>query len=219
MISGIHKSEIVKHLIIINVILFVVSEFLFRSTNIDVHRILGLNYFSSDSFKLWQPITHMFMHGGFGHIFFNMYALYIFGSVLEKVWGTKRFLFFYISTGLGAALIQTLAYGITFKISFGTLVPAFEYGPLMIGASGAITGVIAGFGILFPNTELQLLIPPVRVKAKWLAIIMIALSFFIDKAIISQFSDVGVAHWAHIGGAIFGYIIVKVWQKNKKQFY
>ena len=167
----------------------------------------------------------MFMHGGLGHIFFNMFALYMFGGQLERLWGPQRFLNYYIICGLGGFFLHELFVGIELNNLYGTFFPAFdqpsgvsnqlwtmqldaEFGRV-VGASGAVFGILLAFGMLFPNTRLMLLFPPIPIKAKYVVILAFLLGFTMEN----------VAHYAHLGGIIFGYILLKRWQKERGTFY
>ena len=164
-------------------------------------------------------MTHMFMHGGFWHLFFNMYTLYIFGSVLERVWGPKKFLTFYFVTGLGAAAIHT---GVEWIQMQGWLAQAAEgsKSALMaihslkmtptVGASGAIYGVLMGYAMLYPDSILTLIFPPISLKAKWFVLIFAAIELLTGVT----GTGGGIAHFAHLGGLIFGYILIRVWKKK-----
>ena len=201
---------------------------------------LGMFYFQSPFFGPWQIVTHMFMHGGPTHILFNMYALWIFGKTLESVWGSKRFLIYYLATGLGAAFFLQLVNYIQFApdiialkeaysvdIINRTLLneilqpgnPFYETGRSLIrptvGASGAVYGVLLAFGMLFPNTPLFIMFIPIPIKAKWLVIGFGALELFLG---VTQ-SGGNVAHFAHLGGMIFGFLLIKYWNKYTKTFY
>ena len=219
MFSSVHQSEVVKHLIIINAIMMV-ATFLAQSVfRLPLTAYLGLYYIDFDAFQPWQIVTHMFMHGGLAHIFFNMYALFIFGVILERVWGAQRFLFYYLFTGLMAAVFQLGATAVEYQLMYGTIFPISqgisEPAIPMVGASGAVMGVVAAFGVLFPNTQLQLLFPPVRLTAKWLVVIVIG----IDVLMLFM-GNTGIAHWAHIGGALSGFLLIKlVWGRDRNTFY
>ena len=179
----------------------------------------ALFYPTSPFFHWWQPVTHMFMHGGFWHLFFNMYTLYIFGSVLERVWGPKKFLIFYFVTGLGAAAIHT---GVEWIQMQGWLAQAAEgsHSALMaihslkmtptVGASGAIYGVLMGYAMLYPDSILTLIFPPISLKAKWFVLIFAAIELLTGVT----GTGGGIAHFAHLGGLIFGYILIRVWKKR-----
>ncbi|NHN25325.1 rhomboid family intramembrane serine protease [Flavobacterium jejuense] len=238
-------TEMVKHLLIINIIFFVGSYLV--PTSFD---LLALHYFESDKFRFWQPITHMFMHGGIGHIFFNMFALVSFGSALEQLWGGKKFLFFYFSCGIGAFLLSTAVDYFSFHHGLNLLIDngvdkahVFEIlneskydsnwsqflspGSLdrmlsafltpMVGASGAIYGLLIAFTYLYPNAELALMFIPVPIKAKYFVPAWI-LGFDVFYGIIGGylgFSNSNFGHFAHLGGAIIGLIIVWYWKKNQ----
>lgn len=213
----------VKHIIIINVICFVFFSLGIIPLLSKFEPILSLWYFDiKPRFEIWQLITHFFMHGSVMHILLNMYALYFLGTVLERVWGSKRFIFFYFSTGIGAAILYSLIMAGKFYISYGTIFPYSEsylqFGPkdYMLGASGAIYGLLAAFSTLFPNTELSLIFPPITLKAKTLVIGLIV--YALVMGVINLQND-NVAHFAHITGALMGYLIVKYWQKNSNSFY
>jgi membrane associated rhomboid family serine protease len=198
----------VKALIAINVALLLLTQLLER-TGVDLVRYLALFYPASPYFMPHQFITHLFMHGGWTHLFFNMYALWLFGSVLEQVWGQKRFLIYYFVTGLGAAALHTFVNWIELS-----KVPQAAIGAT-VGASGAIFGVLLAFGMLFPNTRLMLLFPPIPIKAKWLVVgygaVELALGFYNPGS--------NVAHFAHVGGMVFGFFLIKYWQKRTTYFY
>ena len=232
-------SETIKALIIVNVIFFIGTQLLGETA----YRLFSLYFYENPNFQLWQPLTHMFMHGGIMHILFNMYALWAFGSPLEQNWGRKKFLFFYFSAGFGAALIHTLANyyqvqsatdtllnagmtqvditnlfttgqynsGILNTVSVDTIQSAYEsFNTPAVGASGAIYGVLVAFGMMFPNSELMLMFFPVPIKAKYFIPLILAgdLFFGISGA------GTGIAHFAHLGGALFGFIMAWYWKKN-----
>jgi membrane associated rhomboid family serine protease len=233
-------TDTVKALIIVNVLFFIGTQF----TGDVAYKLFSLYYFESPSFKFWQPITHMFMHGGFMHILFNMYALWAFGSPLEERWGRNKFLFFYFSAGLGAALIHTLVNyyqvqsgvdallaggwsqsDVTNFLTTGTggsnrildvvsqdkINNIFSaYNTPAVGASGAIYGILVAFGLMFPNVALMLIFLPIPIKAKYFIPLIILGDLFFGIT----GSPFGIAHWAHIGGAIFGFIMAYYWKKN-----
>ena len=173
--------QVVKNLIILNVLMYVAAGLIGDAAI----PLLAGTYPGSPFFQPWQVVTHMFMHGDLGHIFFNMFALYMFGSQLERVWGPQRFLTYYVACGLGAFLLHELVLGLQFYAEFGTFFPAAEQfvsssaSPMMrarvleavfgrvVGASGAVFGLLLGFGMLFPNTRLMLLFPPIPIRAKY----------------------------------------------------
>ncbi|MEL6810258.1 MAG: rhomboid family intramembrane serine protease [Bacteroidota bacterium] len=223
-------TDTVKHLIIINVIFFIGSQ-LYPVA----YDWLSLYYFENPTFQYWQPVTHMFMHGGIGHILFNMFGLYMFGSPLEAQWGRKKFLFFYFSAGLGAAFIHSLVNYLTYHwgvdplIAEGMTVGQLEgylsstnysgydwwqsFNIPAVGASGAIYGVLVAFGLLYPNTPLMLIFLPVPIKAKYFIPGLLLLDLFSGLTGFSLFGQ-NIANWAHIGGAVFGFIMAYYWKKN-----
>lgn len=212
---------VTKNLIIINILLFfggiVASKY-----GINLDQYLGLHFFLADDFNLAQLFTYMFMHGGFTHIFFNMFALFMFGRILEQVWGPRRFLFYYIVCGMGAGLIQELVQYIHYSIELsaydsvnigGMIMPMAQYLNLMItvGASGAIYAILLAFGMLFPNQSLFIFPLPMPIKAKYFVIGYAALELFLG---ISNNASDNVAHFAHLGGMLFGFILIMYWRKK-----
>ncbi len=263
---------VIKNLLILNIIFFLATITFERVFHIDLVDILGLHYFASESFKPYQFITYMFMHGGFSHILFNMFALWMFGRVLENVWGPKKFIFYYLFTGIGAAILhyvifyfqaspvlnaisvfqenpsvenlisffdsqyfQISSYEMqnnfnVFRNEFNNLVnhnshKALQLGidymtqykidflnqPVIIGASGAVFGILLAFGMLFPNSLLYIYFA-FPIKAKYFVIIYGLIELY------SGFSDSGgnVAHFAHLGGMIFGFFLISYWKKQGK---
>ncbi len=205
----------VKNIIIINVLVMIMT-----SLNGDfMYEKFALFYPTSPFFHWWQPLTHMFMHGGFWHLFFNMYTLYIFGSVLERVWGAKKFLIFYFVTGLGAAAIHTGVEWIEMqtwltKAAEGSAsalasIHALKMTPT-VGASGAIYGVLMGYAMLYPDSILTLIFPPISLKAKWFVLIFAAIELLTGVT----GTGGGIAHFAHLGGLIFGFLLMMYWKKN-----
>lgn len=224
-------TPVVKNLLIINV-LFYIATWLMRQQGIYLTQYLAVFYFDSPLFSVWQPITYMFMHSqeNLMHIFFNMFALYSFGSILEAHWGGKRFINFYLITGLGALALQWgvqafEVYQITGSI-FNSTYPAsislvdkstlegIYFGP-MVGASGAIFGLLVAFAVLYPNLEMYIMFIPVPVKAKYIIPVYIVIELTLGVAKIEGDS---IAHFAHLGGALIGYILVKLW-RNKSNYY
>lgn len=194
---------IVKNLIIINVLVWIAQKMLDEKYNLTDK--LALYPIGSEEFQPYQIATHMFAHGPLYHILFNMFGLWMFGKILENVWGAKRFLLFYLICGVGAAAAH-----LTVEYFTGGYNPA-------IGASGAIMGIFIAFGYLFPNTELYLMFIPIPVKAKWAMIGLAAIDLFGGVA---KVSGDNIAHFAHLGGAVTGFILVLIWNKtNRKRFY
>lgn len=260
----------VKNLLIINILVFGASVVFRSSLGVDLNDTFGLHYYLSDDFGAWQFITFMFMHGDLSHVFFNMFAVFMFGRTIEDYWGTKRFLIYYFATGIGSGIIQEVA--LFFDISpFIRAVDAYlsnpstealndffaangpfstesimayrafasEYNALLatdmsqaqalargfmeeyqamfidahvtIGASGAVFGILLAFGMLFPNQIIMLMIPPIPLKAKWFVLIYGLIELW--GGIANSSAD-NVAHWAHLGGMLFGYFLIKKWKNN-----
>jgi len=251
-----NMTPVVKNLLILNVLMFLMTLAFGHTANggYILNQKLGLYIFSSPEFNPYQLITHMFMHGSWSHIFLNMFALIMFGPALENTWGAKRFLVFYLVSGLGAALVQqgASAYHLhqlmaqvgTFNVDWGLVKQAaalqlpeqtaqiekllnqaansgadfrvlenvfYALKTPTIGASGAVFGILLGFGMLFPNVKLLLLFPPIPIRAKYFVIMYGAIELF--SGISNQPGD-NVAHFAHLGGMIFGFLLIKFWQKN-----
>lgn len=234
---------VVKNLLIINVI-FYIAMMMFGAQGMTT--LLGVHYFDSPDFRIWQIITYMFMHSyeSLFHIMFNMFALYSFGTALEYAMGSKRFLNFYLLTGLGALALQMLVqaievYGITgnivndgsFIIDSAKRTISYPesmnqqqatkllgiYLSSMVGASGAIFGLLIAFVMLFPNMELMIMFIPVPIKAKYIVPAYILLELFLG---VKQFEGDSIAHYAHLGGALFGFILVKLWGlRRNDRFY
>lgn len=244
--NNIHIPPVVKNLLIINA-LFFAAKYVMKNIGVDLGEELGAYYFDSPFFRVWQLLTYMFMHGDFLHIFFNMFALFMFGGVLEARWGTKRFINFYLITGLGAVALQMAvqAYevyqitGMVINVPITDLVrqggyiqgniniPGLTesasrtllgtYGFPMVGASGAIFGLLVAFGMLYPNTEMYVMFIPVPIKAKYLIPVYILMELSLGVAKVPGDS---IAHYAHLGGALLGFILVKIWgDKNNDRFY
>ncbi|MFM1878351.1 MAG: hypothetical protein RLZZ241_1217 [Bacteroidota bacterium] len=245
-------SDGIKHLLILNVLFFLASN-IYGDRLVE---LLALWFPLNSSFAWWQVVSHMFMHGGFMHLFFNMYALWAFGSPLERMWGTRKFVFFYFSAGLGAALIHSAvnyyyvyqgiealaAAGLDKQDLLQLLVdhgrswtdwvsepvsqrlpnevfPVIKqmhdsYFTPAVGASGAIYGILVAFGMSFPNSELFLMFLPVPIKAKYFIPALIALDLFSGVTGYSIFGG-GIAHFAHVGGALFGYLMMWYWRRNQ----
>ena len=226
--------EIIKNLLIINGLLFLATISL-ESYGIDLRQLLGLHQFQSENFMPHQLITHFFMHGNFTHLFFNMFALWMFGKILENVWGAKRFLIYYMITALGAAALhlavsQYQIYELSNEVpNLIELAKKGRYNPSnenslrltqlvttpTVGASGAVFGILLAFGMLFPNTLLYIYFA-IPIKAKYFVMIYGALELYLG---LSNNPADNVAHFAHLGGMLFGYILLKYWQKNNTQFY
>lgn len=212
---------VTKNLLIINILVFI-ATYVLRGLNIDLNDILGLHFFLASDFRIWQFFTYMFMHGGFTHILMNMFMLWMFGMVVENVWGPRKFLFYYIVCGVGAGLCQELAQYGTYlveglaqyeSVKIGTTVlPMNVYLNMMntVGASGAIYAVLLAFGMLFPEERMFIIPIPIPIKAKWIVMGSIVVELF---SAIGTSND-GVAHLAHLGGMLFGFILIRYWKKH-----
>lgn len=199
---------VTQNLLVINLIVWL-SQLALPRIGFDVTWHLGMHYMGSDHFKIWQLVTYMFLHGNFGHIFSNMFALFMFGGLLEQVWGQRKFITFYLVTGIGAGLIQQLSW-------FLTMTPEIMYYQdllITIGASGAIFGILLAFGMLFPNAPIFIMFIPIPIKAKWFVMFYGLFELF---AGVSSTGD-GIAHFAHLGGMLFGFILIKYWEKEAKK--
>ena len=213
---------ITKNLLIINVAVFV-ATYLFRSFGVDLNNVLGLHFFLAPDFHIYQLFTYMFMHGGFWHLFFNMYTLFIFGCVLERVWGPKKFLLFYFVTGLGAALLHTGVEWIQAQVWLNQIADGNQHAMVAlhqmkmtptVGASGAIYGVLLGYAMLYPDSVMTLLFPPISLKAKWFVLIFAGIELLTG---VTGTAD-GVAHFAHLGGMLFGWLLILWWRKRGKLY-
>lgn len=233
--------DIVKQLIIINVLFFLGSMSLGNAA----YDLLALHYTQNPKFAPWQVLTHMFMHGSINHILFNMFGLWMFGGTLAKMWGSNKFLFFYLSTGLGAAALQLVINYFQISTVAGQLVEAgysatvltetlqsgqyntawsnvisqaelsqllTSFNMSMVGASGALYGILVAFAFLFPNTELMIIFLPIPIKAKYFVPILLASDLFFG---FSSYSLGPIAHFAHLGGAVTGYIMMWYWKKQQ----
>jgi membrane associated rhomboid family serine protease len=230
---------VVKNLLIINGLFFLTTLVFQTQLNIDLSDYLGLHYPLSEKFQPWQLVSYIFMHGSFMHLFFNMFALWMFGNTLENYWGPKRFLIYFMMTGIGAGLIQMLVThfrlmslysqisdeGLSYVISKGSEI--YQSGQnfsdpiagkinelvnsVTIGASGAVFGILLAFGMLFPNTMLYIYFA-IPIKAKWFVILYGAVELYSG---IANSSGDNVAHFAHLGGMLFGFILIKFWQKKR----
>lgn len=215
---------ITKNLLIINVLMFA-AAYVLDLRGLDLNGLLGLHFFMAQDFHLYQFITYMFMHANIEHLFFNMFALWMFGCVVENVWGPKRFLFYYLSCGVGAGLIQMIAQFGSFYMIASEQIPGFTLTDSFIvaqnsqavlnawttvGASGAIYAVLLAFGMLFPEERIFIFPLPIPIKAKWFVCIYIAIELFSALATTNS----SVAHFAHLGGMLFGYLMIRYWRNN-----
>ena len=209
-----------KNLLVINFLAFL-ATWVLENSGINLTALGGLHFFLASDFHFYQFFTYMFLHAGFTHILFNMFALWMFGSVIERVWGPKKFLFYYIVCGIGAGLVQEL---VQYADYYMQGLSAYEYVSVgdtrmsmaaylnlrtTIGASGAVYGILLAFGMIFPNERLFIIPFPFPIKAKWLIVGYIAIEFFSAMG-----QNDGVAHMAHLGGMLFGFLLIRYWQKH-----
>lgn len=219
---------IIKNLIILNALVFLAQKVFENSTGFDIENFFALHDVHSVYFKPHQLITFMFLHGSWSHLFFNMFALWMFGSVLENLWGAKRFLIFYVACGLGSAVLHLIVLYFEMQPVMDTLHqlsaaeqqdwiyrPDFKVNVATLGASGAVFGCLAAFGYLFPNSLIYLyfFIP---IKAKWFVIFYGAMELML--AVQNSAGD-NVAHWAHVGGAVVGLAMVWYWNRNNRRHF
>lgn len=247
---------VTKNIIIINFILWL-ATFIARRWDVDLNSMLGMHYWASDKFNFTQLITYMFMHGGFEHFFFNMFAVFMFGTVLENTWGGKRYLFYYLVTGIGAGLIQQIVYTIELQPALNAINSIVQSGNgdismykdvlaryfrfnsetttigmgealrmqqdfmayvnrfVTVGASGSIFGILLAFGMLFPNTQLYIMFIPIPIKAKYFVIGYGVIELFLGFA--NRVGD-SVAHFAHVGGMLFGILLILYWKKKGRLY-
>ena len=234
---------VVKNIILINALMLLADWTVKGVSGTDLSSILGLYYPKSEQFMPLQILTHMFMHANLWHLFFNMFALYMFGGILESVWGPKRFFVYYMICGLGAAFVHETVIMFQYNKLINTINPDqlqmvlndgaayLNQGKVFtnetmkdlqmllnvptVGASGAVFGILLAFGVLFPNTQLMLLFPPIPIKAKYFVIGYGAIELWL--AVTQPGSN--IAHAAHLGGMLFGYILIRYWRKTTKTLY
>lgn len=213
--------NVVLNLIILNALIYF-AQISFGEDRIN--DLFALHHYKSDVFRPYQLITHMFMHGSFMHLFFNMFGLWMFGSVMERIWSPKRFITFYLICGVVAALTQMANYAYDYRVfDHIKLMPQdlMDYQNLLranatVGASGAIMGVLVAYGFTFPDTQMIIFPIPVPIKTKWAILAIVALDFFGG---ISTAPNDNVAHFAHIGGALAGYLLMSYWKRNPTNHY
>lgn len=215
---------VTKNLLLVNIIAFV-ATWILQLRGLDLNDLLGLHFFMAADFQVWQLLTYMFLHSGFTHILFNMFALWMFGVVIENVWGPKKFLFYYISCGVGAGIMQEIAQFFSFYFTISAQDPTIGFGELFaighqlstqlngwttIGASGAVYAILLAFGMIFPNERIFIFPLPIPIKAKWFVMFYVAIELF---SAMSSSGD-NVAHMAHLGGMLFGYLMICYWNNH-----
>ena len=220
---------ITKNLLIINLLAFLATLVIKGTFHLDLNDVLGLHFFLASDFHLYQLLTYMFMHAGWQHILFNMFSLWMFGCVVEKVWGPKRFLFYYIFCGVGAGLLQEIAQLGQFYWLATEQIPGFHISDLYtvavnsnmllnqwttVGASGAIYAILLAFGMIFPEQRIFIFPIPFPIKGKWFVVLCAGIELFMAMG-----TSGNVAHMAHLGGMLFGYFLIRYWQKHPSMYY
>lgn len=220
---------VTKNLLIINVLAFI-ATWVVKGVGIDLQSMCGLHFFLANDFHVYQLVTYMFLHANFTHILFNMFALWMFGCVIESVWGPKKFLFYYISCGIGAGLMQELAQFVSFYVTISGQDPSvglsdvFQVGQALsmqlnswttIGASGAVYAILLAFGMIFPNERIFIFPLPIPIKAKWFVTFYVCIELF---SALGSPGD-GVAHMAHLGGMLFGFFMIRYWNLHPTSGY
>jgi membrane associated rhomboid family serine protease len=215
---------VTKNLLIINVVAFM-AMIVLKGIGVDLNGLLGLHFILAPDFQVYQLVTYMFMHASFQHIFFNMFALWMFGCVIENVWGPKKFIFYYIACGVGAGLVQEIAQFGQLYFLAADQIPNFsaadifkvasDSGSLLnmwttVGASGAIYAILLAFGMTFPEERIFIFPLPIPIKAKWFVSLYIGVELFSAMGT----SGDGVAHFAHLGGMLFGYLLIRYWRTH-----
>lgn len=230
-------TPVVKNLLAINIIMWLITlvapGFMLRwGVNFSLEDVLGMHYWAAEKFNPAQLITYMFMHGGFNHMFFNMFAVFMFGSALESVWGPRKFLFYYLVTGVGAGIVQQLFWTIQFQPIFEAMNVTIQQSPefaasiisqkvdflnkfITVGASGSVFGLLLAFGWLFPEAKLMLLFIPYPIKARIFVLLYGVVELFLGVA---NFSGDNIAHFAHLGGMLFGLVLILIWKKKGKMY-
>ena len=241
MFSNLDRSPAVKYLLIINIVIFLILNIGLIPNLSIFYSMSTLHYIDNPYFGFWQFVTHMFLHGSISHIFLNMFALFQFGAVMEQHWGTKKFVIFYFVAGLGGALLYTFNLGAVVNYISHSYMPISDeiintlpsqiqtelirvISSQAVGASAAIMGVVVAFAYLHPNTELMLMFIPIPIKAKYLVgavLVWDLVAGFLSTMTLmgkANYND-GIAHFAHLGGALFGMLLLMNWQKNRNNFY
>lgn len=206
---------VTRNLLLLNFIVWLLSAIL-GSRGVDLNDFLGLHYYTAESFHWWQPVTYMFMHADFNHIFFNMFAVLMFAPVLEREWGEKKFILYYLFCGLGAALTQELVWAAMFGSDI-SLYPELAEKLVTIGASGAVFGILLAFGWLFPEVKMFILFIPIPIRARVLVIIYAVIELVAGLGSMIGFRADHVAHFAHLGGMIFGLLLLLYWRYGEQK--
>jgi membrane associated rhomboid family serine protease len=208
---------VTRYLLIANFVVFLLTA-LMQRYGVDLNAIGGLHYYSAQSFHWWQPFTYMFLHANLSHIFFNMFAVWMFAPVIEQQWGERRFLIYYLVCGLGAALIQEVVWAMmlsNMSASYGAATLAqYAYYMNTIGASGAVFGILFAFGWLYPDVPMFIIFIPIPIRARVFVIIYALIELFAGVGSVAGFTADNVAHFAHLGGMLFGWLLILYWRKT-----
>lgn len=206
-----------RYLLIANVAIYLLSSILLRY-GIDLNAVGGLHYVSAQSFHFWQPLTYMFLHANFSHLFFNMFAVLMFAPMIEREWGTRRFSIYYLVCGLGAALVQELVWSamLSNMSAHYSMAELSVYAQLLntIGASGAVFGILFAFGWLYPDVPMFILFIPIPIRARVFVIIYAVIELFEGLGTVAGLTADNVAHFAHLGGLLFGWLLILYWRKR-----
>lgn len=212
-----NTTPVTRWLLIANLIIFLLSGITQRY-GVDLNMIGGLHYVSASSFHWWQPITYMFLHANLSHLFFNMFAVWMFGPVIEQQWGARRYAIYYLVCGLGAAFIQEVVWSLMLANMSGSYGAAYlaQYAYLMntIGASGAVFGILFAFGWLFPDIPMYIMFIPIPIRARTMVIGYALLELFAGLGSVSGLTADHVAHFAHLGGMLFGWLLILYWKQT-----
>lgn len=208
---------VTRYLLIANFVIFLLAGIMQRY-GVDLNTLCGLHYYSASTFHWWQPITYMFLHANFSHIFFNMFAVWMFAPMIEQEWGARRFAIYYLVCGLGAAFIQEVVWALMLSNMSATYGAAAlsQYAYLMttIGASGAVFGILFAFGWLYPEVPMYIIFIPIPIRARTFVIIYALIELFAGLGSVAGFSMDNVAHFAHLGGMLFGWLLILYWRKT-----
>jgi len=208
---------VTRYLLIANFVIFLLAA-LFQRHGVDLNTVFGLHYYTSASFHWWQPLTYMFMHANFSHIFFNMFAVWMFSPMIENEWGARRFAIYYLVCGLGAAFVQEVVWTLmlsNMSASYdATALTHIAYFLNTVGASGAVFGILFAFGWLYPDVPMYILFIPVPIRARTFVIIYALIELFAGLGSVAGFTADNVAHFAHLGGLLFGWLLILYWKKT-----
>ena len=208
---------VTRYLLVANLVVFLLTGIL-RGHGVDLNALCGLHYYTAQSFHWWQPLSYMFLHADFSHLFFNMFAVWMFAPMIEQQWGTRRFIMYYLVCGLGAAFIQEVVW----TLMLGNMSATYDAATLehiayfmnTIGASGAVFGILFAFGWLYPDVPMFILFIPIPIRARVFVIIYALIELFAGLGSVAGISADHVAHFAHLGGMLFGWLLILYWKKT-----